>query len=339
MIIHENASLQRLNTFGIQVKARYLVHINSQDELSELTKEPIFTQVPRLILGGGSNILFTKDFDGLVMKVDILGKRVVSETDETVLVDIGAGEVWHSLVLYCIDKDWGGIENLSLIPGTAGAAPIQNLGAYGVEIQKVVEYVDGMDLITGDHRRFTHGECQFGYRESVFKHDLREKFFISSITLRLSKKYHQFATHYGAIREVLDRNKITHPTIREVSDAVISIRRSKLPDPSVIGNAGSFFKNPTVDRAVAETIRKSYPNIPLYQVDNQNVKIPAGWLIEQCGWKGKQVGRVGVHEQQALVLVNLGGGNGEEIFQLATKIQESVGKKFGVSLMTEVNII
>ncbi len=339
MIIHENASLQRLNTFGIQVKARYLVHINSQDELSELTKEPIFTQVPRLILGGGSNILFTKDFDGLVMKVDILGKRVVSETDETVLVDIGAGEVWHSLVLYCIDKDWGGIENLSLIPGTAGAAPIQNIGAYGVEIQKVVEYVDGMDLITGDHRRFTHGECQFGYRESVFKQDLREKFFISSITLRLSKKYHQFDTHYGAIREVLDRNKITHPTIREVSDAVISIRRSKLPDPSVIGNAGSFFKNPTVDRAVAETIRKSYPNIPLYQIDNQNVKIPAGWLIEQCGWKGKQVGRVGVHEQQALVLVNLGGGNGEEIFQLATKIQESVGKKFGVSLMTEVNII
>ncbi len=339
MILHENASLQRFNTFGIHAKAKFLVHLASLDEFAALASEPTFIRSPRLILGGGSNILFTKDFDGLVMKVDIMGKTTVKESAESVWVTVGAGEPWHPFVLHCVDRGWGGIENLSLIPGTVGAAPIQNIGAYGVEIQKVIEHVDGMDLSTGDHRRFTRDECRFGYRESVFKHDLRENFFISSITLRLTKKYHQVETHYGAIREVLDRNKITQPTIKEVSDAVVAIRTSKLPDPSVIGNAGSFFKNPTVSIEHADAIRRSHPTMPVYPVDNQNVKLPAGWLIEQCGWKGKRVGRVGVHEQQALVLVNFGGGEGAEIYQLAVKIQESVSKTFGVALMTEVNII
>ena len=339
MTIQENASLKELNTFGIPAKARYLAHITSAKTLDVLTKNPLFGSVKHLILGGGSNMLFTKDYDGLIMKVDINGKTVLEETESDVLISVGAGENWHQFVLYCISHGWGGLENLSLIPGSVGAAPIQNIGAYGVEIEKSVEYVDGIDLTTGEPRRLTHPECRFGYRESVFKHDLHEKFFISSVTLRLTKKNHRLDTHYGAIKEVLERNKITHPGIKEISDAVIDIRRSKLPDPSVIGNAGSFFKNPTVNAEFARVLQQGHPSMPVYPVDNQYVKIPAGWLIEQCGWKGKKSGRVGVHERQALVLVNFGDGNGEEILQLATEIQDSVKKKFGVTLMTEVNII
>jgi UDP-N-acetylmuramate dehydrogenase len=339
MTIQENASLKQLNTFGIPAKARYLTHITSQESLVALTKGTLFGSVKHLILGGGSNILFTKDYDGLVMKVDLSGKTLLEETDGDVLISVGAGENWHRFVLYCISHGWGGIENLSLIPGSVGAAPIQNIGAYGVEVEKLIEYVDGIDLTTGESRRLTHPECRFGYRESVFKHDLRENFFISSVTLRLTKKNHRLDTHYGALQEVLERNKITHPGIKEISDAVIDIRSSKLPDPSVIGNAGSFFKNPTVLAQFAKTLQGAYPSMPVYPVDNQYVKIPAGWLIEQCGWKGKKSGRVGVHERQALVLVNFGDAMGEEILQLATEIQDSVKKKFGVSLMTEVNII
>jgi UDP-N-acetylmuramate dehydrogenase len=335
----EHASLQHLNTFRIAARARVLTHIDSLEDLHELTQHHYFTESRRLILGGGSNILFTRDFDGLMIKVNITGKSVIEESDHHVLVSAGAGENWHAFVQHCIDQDWGGLENLSLIPGTVGAAPIQNIGAYGVELQKVIEYVDGVDLTSGVHRRLNREECQFGYRESVFKHLLRENFFISSITLRLTKKDHHLDTRYGAIQEVLDRNKITQPTIRDVGDAVIAIRRSKLPDPAVIGNAGSFFKNPTVRVEVADALRKDHPSMPSYPVDSQHVKIPAGWLIEQCGWKGKRMGHVGVHEQQALVLVNFGGAKGEEIFVLATKIQESVNKTFGVFLMTEVNII
>lgn len=335
----EHASLEHLNTFRIAARARVLTQVDSLDALHELTHHPYFLESRRLILGGGSNILFTKDFDGLVIKVNITGKTVIEESDQHVLVSAGAGENWHAFVQHCIDQDWGGIENLSLIPGTTGAAPIQNIGAYGVELQKVIEHVDGVDLTTGEHRRLEREECQFGYRESVFKHHLREIFFISSITLRLTKKEHHLDTRYGAIHEVLERNKITQPTIRDVGDAVIAIRRSKLPDPVMIGNAGSFFKNPSVRIEVANALRKQHPSMPSYPVDSQYVKIPAGWLIEQCGWKGKRMGNVGVHEQQALVLVNFGGAKGEEIFVLASKIQESVNKTFGVSLTTEVNII
>ena len=228
---------------------------------------------------------------------------------------------------------------MSLIPGLVGAAPIQNIGAYGVEIKNVVESVTGIDLATGLARTFTNSDCQFNYRESIFKHALKEKYFISSITLRLSKKKHQLNVQYGAIQDVLKLHSIDHPTIKDVSDAVIHIRRSKLPDPQVTGNAGSFFKNPTVSENTFATLKKDHPSIPFYPSDNQNVKIPAAWLIEQCGWKGKKIGDIGVHPNQALVLVNYGDGNGEEILDLAMKIQHSVNEKFGVELHTEVNII
>ncbi len=337
--IQENVSLEHLNTFGLKVNARYFIDITSLEALSELTRHQVFRDQRRLILGGGSNILFTRDFDGLVIRVRLAGKRVVKQTDDHVWLSIGAGEVWHDTVLYCLDQNWGGIENLSLIPGTVGAAPIQNIGAYGVEIQNVLHSVDGVDLSSSTHRSFTREECHFGYRESVFKRDLREIFFISSVTLRLTRNNHRLDTKYGAIQERLAEKKIASPTIRDVSDAVIHIRRSKLPDPAVTGNAGSFFKNPVVSESVAADIRREHPELPSYRSENQLVKIPAGYLIEQCGWKGKSVGRVGVHAHQALVLVNHGGGSGEEILALSKQIQESVKRKFGVELITEVNII
>ena len=337
--IHENTSLQGLNTFGIEAYAKYLAHITTPEGLGKVVDHSIFKNSPRLVLGGGSNILFTKDYEGLILKVDIQGIQVVEESNQSVLIQVGAGENWHQFVLHCIHHEWGGIENLSLIPGTVGAAPIQNIGAYGAEVSQVIEYVDGVDLETGKSQRFNQDECKFGYRESVFKVDLRENIFISSVTLRLTKKKHQLDTRYGAVQDVLTRNKIVQPTIRDISDAVISIRQSKLPDPAVIGNAGSFFKNPPADINHVRDLQKQYPSMPVYPIDNQNVKIPAGWLIEQCGWKGKRIGNVGVHEKQALVLVNFGGGKGGEIFHLATKIQESVFQKFGISLSTEVNII
>lgn len=337
--LHEHAPLLRLNTFGVDAHARYFAEVADDAGLEELRKHPVLQDQRCLILGGGSNILFTRDFDGLIIHNVTKGIQVVGEDNETVTVKAASGENWHGLVMYCLERNWGGIENLSLIPGTTGAAPIQNIGAYGMEIKQVIEAVEGIDLVSGQHRRFTPAECQFGYRESVFKRSLREKFFISSITLRLTKKNHRLDTQYGAIREVLERKKITAPTPRDVSDAVIAIRQSKLPDPAVIGNAGSFFKNPTVPQAVADLIRREHPSMPSYPTENQNVKIPAGWLIEQCGWKGKKVGRVGIHPLQALVIVNYGGGSGEEILALSEEIRASVKRKFNVELMTEVNII
>lgn len=337
--IQENISLQPLNTFGVQATARYYCEVNSQDQLRELLNHPVFQNHGHLILGGGSNILFTKDFEGLIIKSGLQGWSITGETEDYVMLKAGAGENWHDLVMHCIANDWGGVENLSLIPGTVGAAPIQNIGAYGVEIKNVIEKVTAIDLTTGGLRTFNNSECRFGYRESVFKHDLKENIFISSITLRLTRKRHMLHTHYGAIQEVLKQHHIDHPTIKDVSDAVISIRQSKLPDPRVTGNAGSFFKNPTISEETYQQIKKAYPLIPFYPADNQYVKIPAGWLIEQCGWKGKRIGNIGVHPQQALVLVNYGGGNGEDILHLSMKIQSSVKEKFGVTLTTEVNII
>ena len=337
--IQENVSLEHLNTFGLKVNARYFIDITSLEALSELTRHQVFRDQRRLILGGGSNILFTRDFDGLVIRVRLAGKRVVKQTDDHVWLSIGAGEVWHDTVLYCLDQNWGGIENLSLIPGTVGAAPIQNIGAYGVEIQNVLHSVDGVDLSSSTHRSFTREECHFGYRESVFKRDLREIFFISSVTLRLTRNNHRLDTKYGAIQERLAEKKIASPTIRDLSDAVIHIRRSKLPDPAVTGNAGSFFKNPVVSESVAADIRREHPELPSYRSENQLVKIPAGYLIEQCGWKGKRMGSVGVHVNQSLVLVNYGRASGKEILQLANIIQRDVEQKFGITLKMEVNIL
>jgi len=337
--IEENISLKYLNTFGIRAKARYFTEVSSEEELQELIQQPAYRNNKHLILGGGSNILFTRDFDGLIIKSSLRGIKVISQTNDTVLIEVASGEIWHDLVLYCITNNYGGIENLSLIPGTSGASPIQNIGAYGVEIKDVITNVHAIDLITTMKRSFTNADCHFGYRESIFKHDLKDKYFISSITLRLTKNNHSLTTQYGAIQDVLKQYNIEHPTIKNISDVVIAIRQSKLPDPRVIGNAGSFFKNPTIPITLYKSIKKDHPSIPSYPFDNQNVKVPAGWLIEQCGWKGKRIGDIGVHPQQALVLVNYGDGNGNEIFELAMNIQSSVVEKFNVKLSTEVNII
>lgn len=337
--IEENISLRPYNTFGIEATARHFCRISSEDQLLELIHMPLYKSEPHLVLGGGSNVLFTKDYAGLVIKADIKGIHIEEETDETVVLKVKSGEIWHELVMYCVHHQWGGIENLSLIPGTVGAAPIQNIGAYGVEIKEVIEKVDGIDMITGEHKSFNNDECRFGYRESIFKYELIENIFISSITLSLTKKNHRFNTSYGAITDTLKAMNITQPTLKSISDAVIQIRRSKLPDPLVIGNAGSFFKNPTISLTHFENLKKQYPQIPGYQSVNQDVKVPAGWLIEQCNWKGKRINNIGVHAQQALVLVNYGDGKGEEIFQLAMQVVSSVKEKFNIILIPEVNLI
>lgn len=337
--VEENVSLKEYNTFGIEARAKYLCRISSEAELIALLKSPIFNEGEHYILGGGSNILFTGDFDGLMIKVDLKGIEIVAEDEREVRIKAYSGENWHQLVLHAVANDWGGIENLSLIPGTVGAAPMQNIGAYGVEIKNLIESVDTIELATGLFRTFTNEECGFGYRESVFKKELRKKYFISSVTLRLTKKNHQLNTSYGAIPETLKEMHVTIPTVKSISEAIIKIRRSKLPDPDVIGNAGSFFKNPTIRLTQYKNLQSEYVAIPGYPVDNQNIKVPAGWLIEQCEWKGKRINNVGVHPKQALVLVNYGGGTGEEILQLSEKIQAAVLEKFDITLTPEVNIL
>ncbi len=284
-------------------------------------------------------MLFMNDFDGLIMQVMLKGIEVIDQNDETITIRVAAGEVWHDVVMHCVQNNWGGIENLSLIPGTMGAAPIQNIGAYGVEIKEVIKEVEVIDLKTGEQRSITHDECRFGYRESAFKSEWKEKYFISSVTLTLRTKRHQLNMQYGAIADTLQHMHVTTPTIQTISDAVVHIRRSKLPDPRVIGNAGSFFKNPTITLEHYQSIKKINPTAPSYPTVNQEVKVPAGWLIEQCGWKGKKINDVGVHAQQALVLVNYGSGSGKEIFDLSQKISASVKEKFDITLTPEVNII
>lgn len=337
--IEENVSLKPYNTFGIDAKAAYLCKIHRVEELQELIQSSLYQSTKHYILGGGSNILFTQNYDGLIIKVELKGIEILSETDAEVIINVKSGESWHGLVMHAVQNGWGGIENLSLIPGTVGAAPMQNIGAYGVEIKNVIENVEAIDLITGTLRTFTNGECRFGYRESVFKRDLREKYFISSVTLRLTKKNHELNTSYGAIQDTLRDQQVHEVTIQTISNAVIQIRQSKLPDPKVVGNAGSFFKNPTITTEHYESLKKMNPSIPGYQIDNQHVKVPAGWLIEQCEWKGKKINQVGVHPKQALVLVNYGEGKGTEILKLADEIRHSVDQKFKIKLTPEVNIL
>lgn len=337
--VERNSSLKPFNTFGLEAKAAYLCHISSPNDLEELLNSALFRSEDHYIVGGGSNILFTKDFEGIIIKVDSKGYEIVSEDEYEIKVKVSAGTNWHAFVQEAVRNDWGGIENLSLIPGTMGAAPIQNIGAYGVEIKNVIDNVEVIDLITGALKVFTKDECQFGYRESVFKRGLQKKIFISSVTLTLTKKDHHFNTHYDALRSVLEEKKMNDITIKNISDAVISIRQSKLPDPAVVGNAGSFFKNPTITLSHYEELKKEFALIPSYPIDNQNVKVPAGWLIENCNWKGKKINQVGVHPKQALVLVNYGGGSGQEILNLSKKIQQSVKEKFQITLTPEVNIL
>jgi UDP-N-acetylmuramate dehydrogenase len=339
IVIKENVDLQPFNTFRLKAVARYFTAIHSVEEFQELIHGAIYKNTKHLILGGGSNVLLTKNFDGLVIKVSLKGIEIQSETPEMVTLKVGAGENWHEFVMYCVDRDWGGIENLSLIPGTVGAAPMQNIGAYGVEIKDVVQNVTAIDKKSGEVRSFSNNECVFGYRESVFKQELKEKYFISSITLTLTKKNHQLNPSYGTIQATLNELGITQLSVKAISDAVITIRKQKLPDPAVIGNAGSFFKNPTIHVKQYEELKITYPTIPGYQTENQEVKIPAAWLIEQCGWKGKTFDSIGVHKNQALVLVNYGDGSGDKIWALALEIIESVKQKFNVTLQAEVNVI
>ena len=339
IVFKENVDLGPFNTFGIHAKARYLVTLTSVDEAREVFKSDWFREHPTLILGGGSNILLTKDFEGLVVKNEMEGISVVREDDTTIHLRVGSGQSWHRLVMYSVDHNLGGIENLSLIPGTVGAAPMQNIGAYGVEIREVIQYVEAIEIRTGMIRKFNREECAFGYRESIFKQHLKDQYFISSITLSLTKKDHHFNTSYGAIKEVLSEKNVKDLTIRAISDAVIDIRRKKLPDPLLIGNAGSFFKNPSIDTAAFDALKKNYPAIPSFAGENNLIKIPAAWMIEQCGWKGKTLDNIGVHKHQALVLVNYGNGDGKKIWQLAMDIQSSVKEKFNILLQPEVNVI
>jgi len=335
----ENISLKPYNTFGIDAKAKYFSTFSSVDELEELLQSSTFNLQPStLILGGGSNILFTKDFDGLVLKNDLKGIELIKEDTNHYYVKAAAGENWHQLVLYCLQHNYAGIENLSLIPGNVGASPMQNIGAYGVEIKEVFEQLEAYHIHDKKLVRFSANDCEFGYRESVFKKKYKDRFVILNVTFRLNKKP-IFHTSYGAVEQELDRMNIKELSIQAISQAVINIRTSKLPDPNDIGNAGSFFKNPEIDEHEFNELARRFPNIVGYPIANNKVKLAAGWLIEQCGWKGYREGDAGCHAKQALVLVNYGNAKGKEIYNLSEKIKESVCKKFGVMLEREVNIV
>ncbi|MBL4676248.1 MAG: UDP-N-acetylmuramate dehydrogenase [Mucilaginibacter sp.] len=335
--IQENVSLKNFNTFGIDVNARYFAEINHEADLAELFADPQWQQMQRLILGGGSNMLLVNNFEGLVIRLNIRGiEHRISQED--VYVEAGAGEVWNDLVNYCVARGYAGMENLSLIPGSVGASPIQNIGAYGVELKDVFESCRAFEIATGELRTFTHADCKFGYRESVFKAELAGQFIITSVKFKLSLTAN-LNLKYGAIEQELTNRGIEVPTIKDVSQVVSHIRVSKLPDPSTIGNAGSFFKNPVITLREFEPILANHPDVVNYPAPDNMVKLAAGWLIEQCGWKGKQVGHTGTWKNQALVLVNHGGATGEEVYSFSSQIIDSVYVKFGVTLQREVNIV
>ena len=338
MNLQPDFPLKELNTFGIDVKARYFARFESVEELQQLLQMPELLPLEKLVLGGGSNLLFTKDFEGVVLQNGIRGIEVLRENEDEVYIKAGGGEVWHNFVLYALQHNYGGIENLSLIPGTVGAAPLQNIGAYGVELKDVFQELEAVHLQTGEVQLFDNATCRFGYRESIFKNELKGQFVVTSVIFRLTKK-HALNTSYGAITTTLQEMQVQQPSIQDVSAAVCHIRQSKLPDPKQIGNAGSFFKNPEIPLQQYEQLKAQYPHIPSYPVTPETVKVPAGWLIEQCGWKGKVIENYGVHKNQALVLVNYGGANGGELRQLAYDIIASVEEKFGIRLHPEVNIL
>ena len=334
-MIQTNKNLKEYNTFGISVKAEMFAVFSSIEELKQILS--FRNDKKLLVLGGGSNLLLTKDFEGLVIKNEIKRFEVIEESASEVIVESGAGENWHEFVLNCIDKGFGGIENLSLIPGSVGASPMQNIGAYGVEIKDVFESLSAFHIASGEIHYFDKTKCEFGYRESIFKNKVKGEYIILTVTFRLTKNP-TINSSYGAINEQLKVMGIQVPTIKELSDAVIAIRQSKLPDPKIIGNAGSFFKNPTVEITLLEQIQKNYPDIPNYPAENRR-KLAAGWLIEKAGWKGRTFDNYGVHKLQALVLVNYGNCTGQEIFDLSSQIIQDVFEKFGVLLEREVNIL
>ena len=336
-VFHDHP-LSQLHTFGTQVFARKLLNIDSTESLLSCIKEESNHNAPLLVMGGGSNILFTQDFQGTILLNNIKGITVERETAEHIWIKIGGGENWHQTVQYCVERNWGGIENLSLIPGKVGASPIQNIGAYGVELVDVFEYLEAIELHTGLKKRFDQDTCEFGYRNSFFKNEGKGRFFITHVCLRLLKKP-RLNTSYGAIAQALEAANINKPGIQDLSKIICEIRRSKLPDPSTLGNAGSFFKNPVIDRKKFLAIEQKYEKVPNYPQEKNQVKLAAGWLIQECGWKGYRDGNIGVHEKQALVLVNYGGAKGKDIYELSLKIQSSVKEHFGIILEHEVNIL
>jgi len=336
MEFKKDFDLKAHNTFGISVEALFYSAFTNLDELRNLLANTPTNEV--MILGGGSNVLFTSDFNGTILRNEITGIEIVKETAEHCYMKVGAGVVWHNFVLDSISRNLGGIENLSLIPGSVGASPMQNIGAYGVEIKDVFHELEAFHIQSGEVHTFDNESCQFGYRESVFKRALKNQYIILNVTFRLSKNP-SINTSYGAINDELRAMGVVNPTIKDVSNAVINIRQSKLPDPAEIGNAGSFFKNPVVGNSYVKELQKKYPNMPTYSVDENHSKIPAGWLIEQDGWKGKRFENYGVHAKQALVLVNYGGAQGNDILKLSAQIIASIKANFGIELEREVNIV
>lgn len=330
----KNYPLISHHTFGLDVRAAFFIEVNTEEELRQaLLQSP----APILFLGGGSNMLFTRDWPGTVIHLMLKGREIVSEDEKTAVIAAGAGENWHQLVCWSLGHNLGGLENLSLIPGSVGAAPIQNIGAYGVELTDVFDHLEAIDLHSGNILVFDREACRFGYRDSIFKNDLKGKYVITRVFLRL-RKDPAVNISYGAIRDTLAQMGVSEPSVHDVSRAVIAIRQSKLPDPAVLGNAGSFFKNPEVPEAALKRLLAEFPHIVHYPLPQGGAKIPAGWLIEQCGWKGKRVGNTGCHAEQSLVLVNYGGATGEEVWAHALRVAQSVKERFGVELTPEVNV-
>jgi UDP-N-acetylmuramate dehydrogenase len=333
-IIH-NQSLKNYNTFGIDAKAKEFIAVNTVDALVEV----VASSQDLFILGGGSNMLLTQDIQKLVVHLDLKGLEIIEENEDFVIVRAQAGENWHEFVLWCIDQDFGGIENLSLIPGNVGTTPIQNIGAYGVEIKDTLFSCEALNRKTLQIETFTNEQCKFDYRESVFKNELKEQYIITAVLFKLTKKNHKVSTTYGAIETELSNQNIQNPTLKDISNAVIAIRQSKLPDPKELGNSGSFFKNPVISKEAYKKAKAIHPDMPHYVVSENSVKVPAGWLIEQAGFKGKRFGDAGVHKNQALVLVNYGTATGAELVELSQTIQQTILDQFGIAIEAEVNII
>jgi UDP-N-acetylmuramate dehydrogenase len=327
-------SLRNFNTFNIDSNCEQLIQVHHQTDLPDIIKN---LQQPFYILGGGSNVLLSNPIHKPILKNELKGIELIGEDDDHVIVRVASGENWHEFVQYSIENEWGGLENLSLIPGTVGAAPVQNIGAYGVEIKDSVLSVEGYDCLSEEFKSFKNVHCHFGYRSSIFKYELKDKFFITALILQLAKK-HILRTDYGAIRDELLKMKVETASISDVSQAVINIRKSKLPDPKEIGNAGSFFKNSSIPQSQFDEVKKNFPDMPFYQMEKGEIKIPSGWLIEHAGWKGKRLGDAACHEKQALVLVNLGQATAKDILNLAGEIKKDVYLKFGIELEYEVNI-
>ena len=337
MEILSNFSLKKHNTFGIEAKAKQFVAVTNIEELQQiLATHP---NEKKFILGGGSNMLLTQDINALVIHIDLKGKKIIDFNDDFVWIQAQAGENWHELVLWTIDQDFGGLENMSLIPGNVGTTPVQNIGAYGTEIKDTFVSCNAMNIESQEIKRFTNADCHFGYRESIFKNEAKDQFIITSVVFKLTKKNHKINISYGDIAGELTKNNVTKPTLRDVSNAVITIRKSKLPDPKELGNSGSFFKNPIILKSDFEIIHKKFPEMRFFDISPTEVKVPAGWLIEQAGFKGKRFGDAGIHKNQALVLVNYGNATGQEIVAVSKNIQQTIFNTFGIHIEAEVNII